>query len=1103
MLRSGQSAESDYFLHNDGRFEIRHYNEKKAFSNFLPGIAGLFGTPMWVFTVNRGQGVASFGTRNKDGAILEFFPANKAYQMVTSSGFRTFLKNTSQEGVIYEPFRETASPGRQKILQTMDVSSHELTLREVNPELGLEINVTYFTVPGEPIAALAREVAVTNISKRSTRWEMLDGLPQINPYGMNEFFIKNMSRTIEAWMTVENVNPKNTPYFHLRVDATDRPEVTVINEGNFFFSLLADNKKPRILDAIVDPAVIFGAVLDFSYPERFAANKSYEVPADQMKENKTPCGFSFSRFDLAAGATRRVQSFYGNAKSVEDLNRYVAKAKRPGYFAEKREENRRLIEQIKSPCFSMTASPAYDLYCGQTYLDNALRGGIPIHLGDPKKGSAFYVYSRKHGDLERDYNAFVVEPTYFSQGNGNYRDVNQNRRMDTWFDPNVRDTNIKTFLNLIQADGFNPLVTRGTVYNFKRSDAARKVLIKFLGAKNARIFEGFLENPFGPGECYRFLDKHVSMRPGQFTNFLKDLLPHLEREDRADHGEGFWVDHWIYNLDLIENYLAIYPEDWKALLFERSEYTFYDNDHLVRPRAEKYVLDKERVRQFGSVYKNNEKAELLKKRTKDRNVVRTRHGHGAIYRTTLFVKLLCLVTNKFASLDPEGIGIEMEADKPSWYDALNGLPGLLGSSFGETFELKRFLLFLIQSMDELPPAQEKITVPSELAEFIGAIFTALERFFKDKGASKNYDIWSRVHDVKEKYRASVAMGFSGKETVMSAASVKRFLEHVREKVEIGIEKGFDPKSRMYPTYFENRIVRHRRLSEKDGKVFTKALEFKQSPLPYFLEGPVHAMKVEKDPAARRALYRAVRDSRLYDKKLGMYKVTEPLESASLEVGRARIFTPGWLENESIWLHMEYKWMLEVLKAGMADEFYDDFKKALVPFQKPERYGRSILENSSFIVSSVFQDASLHGTGFVARLSGSTAEFLNMWLVMNVGKRPFALTNDKKLSLRFDPTLPAFLFTKEKSTRIAMGFDGKETAITIEADSIAFMFLGKTLVVYHNPRRLDTFGGRRASVRKITLESKGQRMEFRGDTVPSPYAERVRQGLIRRIDIELG
>src|SRR3989344_1069318 len=105
----------------------------------------------------------------------------------------------------------------------------------------------------------------------------------------------------------------------------------------------------------------------------------------------------------------------------------------------------------------------------------------------------------------------------------------------------------------------------------------------------------------------------------------------------------------------------------------------------------------------------------------------------------------------------------------------------------------------------------------------------------------------------------------------------------------------------------------------------------------------------------------------------MYKDNAPLKSAPVEIGRARVFTPGWLENESVWLHMEYKYLLEMLKGGLHDEFFQDFKKALVPFQPAERYGRSVLENSSFIVSSVFPDPSYHGVGFVARLSGSTAE----------------------------------------------------------------------------------------------------------------------------------
>ena len=80
------------FSLKDGAFVIENYNQARPFSSFLPGIAGLFGKPMWVFYTNRGQCISSFGVRNKNSAMLEFYPANKAYTATPLLGFRTFLR---------------------------------------------------------------------------------------------------------------------------------------------------------------------------------------------------------------------------------------------------------------------------------------------------------------------------------------------------------------------------------------------------------------------------------------------------------------------------------------------------------------------------------------------------------------------------------------------------------------------------------------------------------------------------------------------------------------------------------------------------------------------------------------------------------------------------------------------------------------------------------------------------------------------------------------------------------------------------------------------------------------------------------------------------
>ncbi len=85
-------SDSPSLLDFSGRFVISDYAARPPFAGFRPGIAGPLGIPPWVFYVNRGQAIASFGVESKDGAIVEFQPANKTYQQVAFTGFRTFIK---------------------------------------------------------------------------------------------------------------------------------------------------------------------------------------------------------------------------------------------------------------------------------------------------------------------------------------------------------------------------------------------------------------------------------------------------------------------------------------------------------------------------------------------------------------------------------------------------------------------------------------------------------------------------------------------------------------------------------------------------------------------------------------------------------------------------------------------------------------------------------------------------------------------------------------------------------------------------------------------------------------------------------------------------
>lgn len=1084
-----------HYIEPGGGFIIENYNHATAFSNFLPGIAGLFGIPMWVFYVNRGQCVCSFGVKSKDSPIMEFMPANRAYQLASSQSFRTFIKiKDKNKTTFYEPFRphfeNSAVPANQKML----VTSHGLRLVERNHSIGLEITVDYFTIPNEPFAALARIVTLQNISGKDISMELLDGTPLIIPYGVSNLFLQKMRRTVEAWMIVENIE-KGIPYYRLKVDPRDVSEVEFISEGNFYLSTLAKNEKTGVmLPVFVDPELIFGQVNDFSCPVNFIKERKFRAPASQMGQNKLPCAMSLAVLRLKRDSKATLCSLMGHIASKEKLNSMARRLTAPQFFKDKREENEKIIEELQAPVFTSSGEKSYDLYCRQTFLDNVLRGGYPISCGDHSR--IFYAYSRKHGDLERDYNRFYIDPTYFSQGNGNFRDMNQNRRSDVFFNPDIKDSNILHFYNLLQADGYNPLVLNGIRFRLKGSADLKENLKGKMGESDIKRLEGLLTGAFTPGRLFMEMEGLGIKVKSSWRDFLDCVLKDCETIYDAEHSEGFWIDHWTYNLDLVENFLSIYPEKLKEILLDKKEFTFYDNVFCVKPRAEKSLLNGgQRVRQYHSLARDSKKEGLIKKRKHDIHVVRTRKGEGDIYKTNLLVKLLCLTANKLATMDPSGAGIEMEADKPGWCDSMNGLPGLFGASTPEVFELKRQIVFMLDAFRELKLEDNcKFKAPEELYDFLKSIESLIKKQSKVPAKRRDFYFWDNASSIKERYRDRAKFGFTGNERSLSAYELTGMLKIFLSKIEGAIKKAYIPSKKTYATYFINEVTSFKLTGKIDpitGLPLVRATGFKSKKIPLFLEGVVRAMKVEKDIKKAKVIYTALKKTGMYDKKLKMYKINECLEGVSKEVGRSSIFTPGWLENESIWLHMEYKYLLEILRSGLYGEFFSEFRNCLIPFMNPEVYGRSIFENSSFIVSSAFPDKRLHGKGFVARLSGSTAELLSIWIFMNAGQRPFFLNEKEELCLRFRPVLPAWLFTKKAQN-------------SFPKNTYAFKFLNKTLVVYHNPRMKDTVGRNSVRARFIILRyDNGKKLEIKKDLIEWPYAQDVRDKKVERIDIYLG
>ncbi|MDE7464695.1 MAG: hypothetical protein K2M48_06665, partial [Clostridiales bacterium] len=519
---------------------------------------------------------------------------------------------------------------------------------------------------------------------------------------------------------------------------------------------------------------------------------------------------------------------------------------------------------------------------------------------------------------------------------------------------------------------------------------------------------------------------------------IKNCTPVCE----ATFGEGYWTDHFVYLIDLVTSYLAV-NLDKKIELLYNTDIKWFKSGARLLPRDKRAIKTANgSIRRLYSIEECGEDGWQ-------------KAGDGD-YSTSLAAKLLFLVLIKLATLDPLGCGIDMEAGKPGWCDATNGLPALFGSNVADGLELLR----LTKTLEELFEEEKAIEWASEQKVLFEAITDLLEA---DIAPNEFYE---KANEAKAAYLISAYDGFNGELSKVAYSEIKSFLAHARIKLENGIERAKSLANGWLPTYLTFEVKDYRETD--DGYILPESFEARA--LPHFAEGVVKGLAVGDTQS-----YEHAKRSELYDKTLGLFKTSEPLDGESLEIGRIRSFPSGWLERESCFLHMGYKMLLALLEAGMYDEFYEQIKTGLVPFMPAERYGRSVLENSSFIVTSNYGDSAKWGKGYQARLTGANAELLSMWRTMMGIEQPFVV-GEHGLEFRLTPKLEKSFFK-----------DGKAS----------FTLFGTTKITYINHSGKSTW-----EVLKVTKYTLIGQQVIETDVVTGALADDVRNRKYSQIEVLL-
>jgi hypothetical protein len=692
--------------------------------------------------------------------------------------------------------------------------------------------------------------------------------------------------------------------------------------------------------------------------------------------------------------------------------------------------------------------------------------------------------------------------------------VIQNRRNDVIFNPSIGSHNIKTFLSFIQADGYEPLSVEAPILIIEDERICRRLATLAIGeadghrAQREAVESILCSGPFRPGQLFELMEEQNVYLMISKKEFIDMVAASSKQFPMAVSNSGFWADHWTYYMDLVNNFLSVFP-DWEERIMYEYELPYFFSPLYVKPREEKYVLSmsfdgrSEHVRQLDCVKEDEDKVGYM------RQFIRKATGwydyqanwqhseeDGSIFKSSPIAKIFLLATLKFTTRDAMGMGIEYEAGKPGWNDANNGLVGMLGSGMPETYELV-VLLKYIRSLSAR--SVRPLLIPCEIYEVFEEVNAAIcelraEQVTNSTGSDRDrmvvpeaqFRYWERVSSARERYRSKTKLTFDGSLVELSAKDVVSAIDSWLFELNEGIARSFQfgtssgrNNTKVPPTYFFYTATEWKKTgrSNHEGHPLVQAIKLRLNMLPLFLEGPTRYLAtVPKGDAYR--LYEAVYQSPLRDKLLNMYTISTNLSEDNLDLGREVAFPSGWLENQSVCMHLSYKFYLQLLRHDMFEKFFHEMASgAILPFIQPEQYGRSVIEASSFIVSSAFEDPSLQGRGFLARLGGTTTEFLSIWTLLMIGPTPF-FTNPttSAVEMHLLPALPRWLFMDYN--------DGKPPRVS-------FKLFGSITITYFHQRGTEDLYRIAPSFYQVTLRD-GSTFNISGSVIPAALADKVRR-----------
>ncbi|MCB0550060.1 MAG: hypothetical protein KDD19_21005 [Phaeodactylibacter sp.] len=731
-------------------YRISHYDQMRPF--FMTIVSD---SDHWLFISSNGSLTA--GRRNPETALFPYTTDDKIHDATETTGSKTILLVRAEgKAYLWEPFSQRHQ-GLYPIHRHLykNTLGNKILFEEANEALGLTFRYGWYN---SEEYGFVRKASLKNTGGRKVQVEMLDGIQNLLPYGVDKNMQNERSTLVDAYKKNELLPETGIGLFLLSSIPVDKAEPSEALKATTVWSTGLPESRYLLSALQLDRFRQGGKIRQEEdiRAERGAyfINSTLNLAVGQSREwyivaelNQGPSDVAalekmlqevgdlpgLLEADIAKGS-RNLTRIVGSADGLQQANHPEASYRhfsnvlfnlmRGGVFVHNyglekadllrfiQNTNKALFKEYRSFFDTLPDRIAYP-----ELLSKAAATGQP-HL---QRLCAEYLpltFSRRHGDPSRPWNRFSIEikeedgsqKLYYQ---GNWRDIFQNWEALALSYPGFIESMIAKFVNASTPDGYNP-------YRITRDGIDWEVI--------------------EPDDPWSYI--------------------------------GYWGDHQIiYLLKLLELSQKHHPQALSGMLYQ-PRFSYANVPYRIRP-YDALLKDP-----YDTVDFDDHLEAVIQGRVQqvgaDGKLVPD--GEGQAYLANLTEKLLVSVLSKFSNFIPEG-GIWLNTQRPEWNDANNALVGH-GVSMVTLYYIFRFQQFCRQLFSR---EDQPIALSEEVAELLQDITQALEQH-QDRlnGPISDKDrktILDALGQAGSRYRQRIyEEGFSGKKKQISPKSLLHFFD---------------------------------------------------------------------------------------------------------------------------------------------------------------------------------------------------------------------------------------------------------------------------------------------------------------------------------------